>query len=46
MTMEHEAIYEHTDIPAGMTCAQYRRRRAAEQRHRRLARLLGLLHRR
>jgi hypothetical protein len=45
MTMEVQAIYEHTDIPAGMTCAEYRRRRHAEQHHRRLARLLVLLHR-
>jgi len=39
MTIETRAIYEHTDIPAGMTCAEYRRRRhAAEQRQSRLAR--------
>jgi hypothetical protein len=44
MTMEVQAIYEHTDIPAGMTCAEYRRQRhAAEHRHTRLARLIGRL---
>jgi hypothetical protein len=45
--MEVETIYEHTDIPAGMTCAEYRRRRySAEHRHTRLARLRHLLRRR
>jgi hypothetical protein len=42
MTMEVQ--YEHTDIPAGMTCAEYRRqRRAADQRRKRLARLIDRL---
>jgi hypothetical protein len=27
-------VYEHTDIPAGMTCAQYRRARHPARRHR------------
>jgi hypothetical protein len=43
MTMEVQAIYEHTDIPAGMTCAEYRRKRHAEHRPTRLARLIGRL---
>jgi hypothetical protein len=44
MTIEVQAIYEHTDIPAGMTCAEYRRKRhAAENRHPRLMRLRRLL---
>jgi hypothetical protein len=44
MTMEVQAIYEHTDIPAGMTCAEYRRlRHAAAPRRPRLARLIGRL---
>jgi hypothetical protein len=44
MAMEPHTIYEQTDIPAGMTCAQYRRqRRAAEHRDSRLARLRRLL---
>jgi len=44
MATESHLIYEHTDIPAGMTCAEYRRmRRAAEHRHPRLARLRRLL---
>jgi hypothetical protein len=25
--MQHTLIYEHTDIPAGMTCDEYRRLR-------------------
>ncbi len=37
--------YEHTDIPAGMTLAEYRRARAARQR-RGTARVLGRLKRR
>jgi hypothetical protein len=42
MTMEVQ--YEHTDIPAGMTCAEYRRKRqAADQRPTRLARLINRL---
>ena len=42
MTMEVQ--YEHTDIPAGMTCAEYRRtRHAADQRTTRLARLIHRL---
>jgi hypothetical protein len=42
--MTTEVHYEHTDIPAGMTCAEYRRtRHAAEQRHSRIARLFGRL---
>ena len=44
MAMEPHTIYEQTDIPVGMTCAQYRRqRRAAEHRNSRLARLRRLL---
>jgi hypothetical protein len=46
MTME--VHYEHTDIPAGMTCAEYRRHRhaaAADQRPTRLARLIHRLRR-
>jgi len=42
MTME--VHYEHTDIPAGMTCAEYRRaRHAADQRPTRIARLINRL---
>jgi hypothetical protein len=42
MTME--VHYEHTDIPAGMTCAEYRRaRHAADQRTTRIARLINRL---
>ena len=38
------AIYEFTDIPAGMTCDEYRRRRrGSQQRRGRLARVLRLL---
>jgi hypothetical protein len=45
--MTTEVHYEHTDIPAGMTCAEYRRQRhAAERRHSRLARLFGRLRQR
>jgi hypothetical protein len=36
------ALYEQTDIPPGMTCNQYRRRRAASARSRGLAQSLGL----
>jgi hypothetical protein len=44
MANETQAIYEHTDIPAGMTCAEYRRRRrVAEQRQNRLYRVLRRL---
>ena len=32
-------LYEHTDIPAGMTCSEYRRARAAAPSRRR--RILG-----
>jgi hypothetical protein len=44
--MTTEVHYEHTDIPAGMTCAEYRRKRHAEQRHSRIARLFGRLRQR
>jgi len=32
--MRPPVVYEHTDIPAGMTCAQYRRSRRRPRRHR------------
>jgi hypothetical protein len=41
--MTTEVRYEHTDIPAGMTCAEYRRKRQAAERRTRLARLIGRL---
>jgi hypothetical protein len=44
LVMTMEVHYEHTDIPAGMTCAEYRRKRhAADQRRNRLARLIDRL---
>jgi hypothetical protein len=41
--MTTEVHYEHTDIPAGMTCAEYRRKRQAAHPNSRLARLFGRL---
>ena len=44
MAMELHSIYEHTDIPAGMTCAEYRRQRhPANRRRTGLARLRRML---
>ena len=34
--MQRTLIYEHTDIPPGMTCNEYRRLRAARTPPRRL----------
>jgi hypothetical protein len=36
------ALYEHTDIPPGMTCDEYRRRSVRSDRPRSLAESLGL----
>lgn len=44
--MQPTTIYEHTDIPAGMTCSEYRRlinQRARSPRHSRGRRLLRRL---
>ena len=35
-------LYEHTDIPPGMTCDDYRRRRSSDERPRGLAQSVTL----
>jgi len=46
MAMALETPYEHTDIPPGMTLAEYRRARClAQARRSRLRRLLAALKR-
>ena len=45
MAMALETPYEHTDIPRGMTCAEYRRALARPQKPSRLAKVgLALLY--
>jgi hypothetical protein len=40
MLLESPTMYEYTDIPEGMTCAEYRRRRhASKHRETRLGRV-------